>query len=53
MEKHKFMFIKKCPDGSLVTLKFYTQEELLEHLNAMSEYTTGYEIVSIFLIPNN
>jgi hypothetical protein len=48
-----FILAKKCPDGRVINLQFPDELELQDHLMAMWQFTTGYEIVAVFRVPND
>lgn len=47
----KYMLIKTNPQGSVSTHIFDNQRELVTHLNAMLQHTTGYDIVAVVPLP--
>jgi hypothetical protein len=47
-----FILAKKCPDGRVINIQFPDELELQDHLMAMWQFTTGYEIIAVFRLPN-
>jgi len=50
MPKTEYIIIKRCPDGSIVTIPCDNQTQVIEHLLAMHQFTTGYSLISVCLV---
>ena len=48
-----FLLVKRCPDGQCININLDSEAKLRAHLVSMWEYTSGYSVVAVVMMPND